>query len=534
MFENPTTPANREHVRFYGTDLLAMIHSKSLGASAPGPAPAPAPPPAPGTVPPPPPTAASCDWTWEETTHRSYSVGEQVEITGGFKPRYEAFIGSIAVVRKIFAKKMPDKYTAYIFFLEVQGKDADETAKISDTVKNHNSKCFTDFLRGDARSLLPCRLTHMHLFSRMRYEMAAAASAAAASAALNAAASNAADSGSKRACDDAGSNAASKMPRLEQQAAPTKEPPPETEIKLGDTVEILKTLYIMKEVTGYHGVVRRIAKRESFTSCWVEIQRTPHGLPMPPSLADEVRRKNRSFYTEPEMWLSWVCCRVENVVRTDRDPKLPDPWTHPAWAALPVSERKMHRQKQQQDKDKTSSSFDMLLDAALAMRDKIPTKSRDIAIGDNVEIRKIIGIDWYPASFIGFQGVVRSVQKNLFHTTCFVELTHNPTGAPVTPEQTKTIQEWNKGTCTPDERSFMKCNMEYVVLAGPKLPSPDKEAQTQSAPAPSSKIHRHPARHRKYNPAASPPWRGGDVKPFLYGRKITFILGGTRGDPIAR
>jgi len=310
----------------------------------------------------------------------------------------------------------------------------------------------------------------------------------------NAASSNAASSNASSS-NAASSNAqgASKKPRLEQQ------PPPAdiNEIKLGDAVEILKTLYIMKEFTGYHGLVRKIAKRESFTSCWVEITRTSIGRPAPPHLPNQVQKKNTNFYTEPEMWLPWVCCRVDNIVRAD--PELPDPFTPETWAALPVNDRKTHRQKQQQDKS-------------------------NARVGDNVEIKRIIGIDWYPASFVGFQGVVRSVQNNYFNTTCFVELQRNQAGAPVTPEQTKSIEDWNKGMCTPEERSFMKCNMEYIVLTDPKLPSPDKEAQ----------IHRDRPRHSKYSPTARAPWRGGEVKPFLYGRKITFILSGKRGDPIDR
>jgi len=70
-------------------------------------------------------------------------------------------------------------------------------------------------------------------------------------------------------------------------------------------------------------------------------------------------------------------------------------------------------------------------------------------------------------------------------------------------------------------------NKNMLFRADPKLPS-------NSAPTPTSKRHRDCPRHRKYNPTAMAPWRGGEVKPFLYGRKITFILSGKRGDPIAR
>jgi hypothetical protein len=429
--------------------------------------------------------AVSVDWTWKESIHTYYKIGYQVEVLAAFKPKYSAFVGYTAIIRRIFAKNMgPNKHNTFTFFLEVQGKDANETASISNIIKIHNNKCFTDFLCGDARSLMPCKLKSMR-------KMDAAAASSSNGASSNAASSNASSSnaaGSNAASSNA--QGASKKPRLEQQQ------PPADEIKLGDAVEILKTLYIMKEFTGYHGLVRKIAKRESFTACWVEITRTSIGRPAPPHLPHHVQKKNTNFYTEPEMWLPWVCCRVENIVRAD--PELPDPFTPETWAALPVNDRKTHRHKQQQDKS-------------------------NARVGDNVQIKRIIGIDWYPASFVGFQGVVRSVQDNLFHTTCYVELTHNQAGAPVTPEQTKTIEDWNKGTCTPEERSFMKCNMEYVVRADPKLPSPDK-----------AQIHRDRPRHRKYSPAARAPWRGGEVKPFLYGRKITFILSGERGEPITR
>jgi len=41
-------------------------------------------------------------------------------------------------------------------------------------------------------------------------------------------------------------------------------------------------------------------------------------------------------------------------------------------------------------------------------------------------------------------------------------------------------------------------------------------------------------RHRKYDPVAKEPWRGGEVKPYLYGRRVVFILKGKRGEPITR
>lgn len=41
-------------------------------------------------------------------------------------------------------------------------------------------------------------------------------------------------------------------------------------------------------------------------------------------------------------------------------------------------------------------------------------------------------------------------------------------------------------------------------------------------------------RHAKYDADAQPPWRGGEVKPYLYGRKVVFILGGRRQPPLYR
>ena len=35
-------------------------------------------------------------------------------------------------------------------------------------------------------------------------------------------------------------------------------------------------------------------------------------------------------------------------------------------------------------------------------------------------------------------------------------------------------------------------------------------------------------RHPKYDPNARAPWKGGEVKPYLYGRKVVFKLSGRR------
>ena len=72
----------------------------------------------------------------------------------------------------------------------------------------------------------------------------------------------------------------------------------------------------------------------------------------------------------------------------------------------------------------------------------------------------------------------------------------------------------------------MKCNVDYLVLADPKVPP-----QQKTPPFHSERLR---PRHSKYDPTASPPWAGGDVKPFLYGRRVTFILQGRRGEPITR
>jgi hypothetical protein len=671
MFENPTTSAHKDHVRFYSTELWRRIDSSAI-FKVPAPAASAALVPASAQAP----TAIAMDWVWEETTHWAHHVGHKVEIVSAFKPKYKDFVGSDAVIRKIVAKKIaPDKYKDYIFFVEVEGKDAAETEKFRSVIKMLNNKCFTDILDPNSRSLVPCRMSHICTVSRLRREMAAAAALSAAAA--------------KRTHDDQDAqDDASKKPRLEQA------PPALDEIRLGDRVEILKTLYIMQEFVGYHGVVRKMAKRESFTSCWIEITHNSIGLPVPAFLTEDVRRKNTNFYSEPELWISWVCCRVENVVlaepglpdsftektwnalsvrdrkmhrkRLHKDgaakkeaggktsfnllqndtaiqsdisigdyvevlqglkpyigyygvvrkirthdvdtltcfvelqcnpagqavtqdelsditkmnrilslreansspllsssllycntfnvvlvdqPKPPAPWTPETWARLPFGDRKTHRQKQQQDKTaapqkeapaKPVSKLDMLFDAALAEWNRLEKKNRDIAVGDTVQINRIVYKHWYPADFVGFYGVVRSIQKNYFHTKCFVELTHDTAGVPVTPEHTSTVEDWNKGMYDPKDKTFMKCNIEYIALADPKVPRPVSEApklleKGDRDPAiQSSKLHRERVRHRKYNPIARAPWRGGEVRPYLYGRRIVFILNGERGESITR
>jgi len=174
----------------------------------------------------------------------------------------------------------------------------------------------------------------------------------------------------------------------------------------------------------------------------------------------------------------------------------------------------------------------MLFDAALAELDRLEKPPRDIAVGDTVQINRIVYKDWYPADFVGFYGVVRSIQKNYFHTKCFVELTHDRAGVPITPEHTSTVEDWNKGMYDSKDKAFMKCNIEYIALADPKVPRPASDAPLPTFQ--SSKLHRERVRHRKYNPIARAPWRGGEVRPYLYGRKIVFILNGERGESITR
>lgn len=410
MFENPTTLQHQSNVLIYNPQLLHKINTHKVYRLPPPatlatpahlatPAASAAPLATASRVPP---QAVNIDWVWEETTHKHYSPGQHVEITREFKPKYSNFVGRTAVVRKVFAKHADGyRYKDHIFFLEVTGKDADETAKLRQSIKDRNHKCFTEFLCGEDRFLLPCRPTHMRFFIPKRHEMAAAAAAkvAADQAALKAASKAAADAA------DAADQAPSKRPRDENDQGPVDSKRP----------------------------------RES----------------------------------------------------------------------------------------KPASLLDNLLDLATIERDRIAQETREIAVGDNVEITKIYFKGWYPDSFVGFQGVVQSIWKGVFQTTCFVKLTRNQNGEPVTPEQTRTIEDWNKAMYGPDERSFMKCNIDYLVLADPNVPPQHK---TQHDPH--SNLDR--PRHSKYDPTASPPWSGGDVKPFLYGRKVTFILQGRRGEPITR
>ena len=427
MFENPTTPAHNRHVNIYSPEVLKKIQAQTLLRSIPffGPAPALARAPAPaGSNTNAAASNAAANWVWEETTHKHYSEGQRVEITGAFKHKYTAFVGFTAVVRKVFAKRLGQhRYKEHTFFLEVQGKDADETAELRKVVERLNYKCFTDFLRGDNRSLLPCRPSHVRFFIPKRHDMTAAAS--------------------KAAADQAAADQAA----ADQAAAD-----------------------------------RAAADRAAVNNAAADYAAAKHT-----AAASATSKRPRDD--------------------SDQD--------------LPTSKA---------PRDSTPASLlDDLLDLASTELHKIARESREsreIAVGDSVEITKICFKGWYPESFVGFQGVVQSIRRGVFQTTCFVELTRNQAGEPVTQEQISTVEDWNRGMYGPDQRSFMKCNVDYLVLADPKVP-PQKK--TSALPS-----ERRRPRHSKYDPTASPPWAGGDVKPFLYGRRVTFIVQGRRGEPITR
>jgi len=354
---------------------------------------------------------------WGEATHFAYRVGEKVEILQAFKPRYRAFIGRFAVIRKIFAKKIgTDKYKDHTFFLEVHGNDADETARFRDIMKNCNHRCFTEFLYGDDRCLLPCRATHMRTYIAARYKTPAPHMPSA---------PVAPQAGSKRPHD---SNSA------DSGASNDSDIPPDSDIQdinIGENVEILNTLYVFKKFIGYQGVVRKmIPANDQSTppSYFIEVQHTPTGEAVAPGLADEIVKLNKNFYTNEEFHLPWVCCRYVVLA----EPGLPDPWTPETWARLPLRDKKAHRQKQQQEREEAAN------------KDK------------RAKTRRRLDMDADP--------------------------TH-------------------------------------------------KGPASQATAAPSKD---EPVRHIKYDLAAKPPWSGGEVKPYLYGRKVVFILEGRRGEPITR
>lgn len=368
---------------------------------------------------------------WEEATHKHYHVGTKVEVMGEFKPKYRDFIGSKAVVRKIYGKKIgQDKYKDYIFFLEVEGKDAEETAKFRTMIREQNHRCFTDFLYADDRSLLPCRASHIRFFVQQRYNLAAPNAAAATAAA---------EGGSKRARDD-DSQGGSKKAHLQDD-----QPLPQNEIfnfRIGDNVEILKTTHAFNKFLGYQGVIRNIIPRRD-QNCslafWIEIQRNNTGETVPPEIADEITNLNKHFWTRKDFHLSCMLCRADYVVLAD--PELPDPWTPETWAALCFHDKKMHRKQQQQDKE------------AATKKEK------------GGKTRRRLDMD--------------------------SDSTHK---------------------------------IPHLALVDEKPP-----AQANSAPSKDERV-----RHIKYDLMAKAPWEGGEVKPYLYGRKVVFILKGKRGEAITR
>ena len=644
MFENPHTIAHRERVRIYNTDIWNRIKPMSLPPPAPAPALNPAPNPAPGAP------AASDMNVWEEVTYYAYRVGEKVEIVQAFKPKYRAFVGRFAVIRKIYAKKIgPDKHKDYTFFLEVQGNDAAETARFRDIMKNCNCRSFTEFLYGDDRCLLPCRATHMRTYIAARYRTPAPHMPTV---------PVAPQAGSKRPHDSSSGDASSTRDDSSSGGSngPDNEDP---DIKIGENVEILNTLYVFKRFIGYQGVVRKMIPRKDQStppSYFIEVQRTATGETVATELADEIIKLNKNFYTNEEFHVPWVCCRYVVLA----EPGLPDPWTPETWARLPLHDRKAHRQKQQQEKDeaaskdkraKTRRRLDMDADPTHRIFQDYP----QVSLGDNVQVlfahppdgghqenrqdqfigfqgvlRKLEAtscyveayvelqrnrtglpiqkhevkyikdwnttmhpcpvkehdVSWFripcnyivvadptlpdsfvpqtwppllvkdrkmPPSehtgirigdkvqitrtlpgysdFVDFQGVVTSMiglgcstDKQSLYTTCFVELKYDKTGQPVTSDQIKTIRDWNKNLYSKHQWSWMKCKMEHVALVDEKPP-------LQATAAPSKD---EPVRHIKYDLAAKPPWSGGEVKPYLYGRKVVFILDGRRGEPITR
>jgi hypothetical protein len=331
-------------VRIYNTDIWNRIKPAPLPLPAPAPAPYPALNPALNPVHPAPGAPPASDINvWEEVTHFAYRVGEKVEILQAFKPRYRAFIGRFAVIRKIYAKKIgPDKHKDYTFFLEVQGNDAAETARFRDIMKNCNCRSFTEFLYGDDRCLLPCRATHMRTYIAARYKTPAPHMPTV---------PVAPQAGSKRPHDSSSGDASSTRDDSSSGGSngPDNEDP---DIKIGENVEILNTLYVFKRFIGYQGVLRKMIPRKDQStppSYFIEVQRTATGETVAPELADEIIKLNKNFYTNEEFHLPWVCCRYVVLA----EPGLPDPWTPETWARLPLRDKKAHRQKQQKDKDDT-------------------------------------------------------------------------------------------------------------------------------------------------------------------------------------
>jgi hypothetical protein len=395
---------------------------------------------------------------WEEVTYYAYRVGEKVEIVQAFKPKYRAFVGRFAVIRKIYAKKIgPDKHKDYTFFLEVQGNDAAETARFRDIMKNCNCRSFTEFLYGDDRCLLPCRATHMRTYIAARYKTPAPHMPTV---------PVAPQAGSKRPHDSSSGDASSTRDDSSSGGSngPDNEDP---DIKIGENVEILNTLYVFKRFIGYQGVVRKMIPRKDQStppSYFIEVQRTTTGETVAPELADEIIKLNKNFYTNEEFHVPWVCCRYVVLA----EPGLPDPWTPETWARLPLHDRKAHRQKQHKDKDDTVKK-----EEGGAASSKPGLLQTDIRVGDYVEVLQGL------MPYIGYYGVVREIrQRDLDTLVCFVELQCNPAGQTVTQDELNDITKMNrmlsvlKANSSP-LLSSLCCNTFNVVLVDqPKPPEP--------------------------------------------------------------
>jgi hypothetical protein len=464
-------------------------------------------------------------------------VGEVVEVIGEFKPKYRAFVGSKAVVRKIYGKKIGhDKYKDYIFFLEVEGKDADETAKFSAMIREQNQRCFTDFLYANDRSLLPCRPLHIRFFLQQRFKQATQNAVTV---------TTAAEGGSKRARDD-DSQDDSKKARLQDKddaaqkerggktrrkldmAPDSKDFIPDHPVTIGDNVEILfvnppavggHQENRQDQFIGFQGVIRKLEKTTFYVEAYIELQRNKAGEPIQKHEIKDIKDWNNYLYRlhVKEDDVSWF--RVPSTYVVLADPKLPDSFVPETWAALSVKDRKMHRKHQQ---EKTPQHA---------------TQNVHVRIGDNVEILKTL--PGYSSDFIGFQGTVTSIMglgcstdKHNWYTTCFVELQRNQAGESVTQDQLKIIENFNRDLYAKHQWSKMKCKIEYLDIPDQKTP-----AQAIGVPVKKEKHDEIPAlniRHIKYDLMAKAPWHGGEVKPYLYGRKVVFVLEGKRGEPITR